>query len=161
MSPAPGAQRAGRVAAAGSEPVRFVQMWVMPDESGLSPSYAQHDIADELVPGCLVPVASGDPQVDSAIRIANRAATLYVARPVPGSPIAVPASMFTHLYVTRGAVRFGDDLLVEGDSVRAGDIGGEQLLSPAGNEIPSGPDHPGTEVLIWSMNTSLRALMGA
>ena len=39
--------------------VRFVQMWVLPDEPGLTPSYAQHDVGPLLAGGDLVPVASG------------------------------------------------------------------------------------------------------
>ena len=61
-------------------PVRFVAMWIAPDESGLAPSYDQRDVGAELGRGGLVTVASGDPAHDSAIRIANRSATLSAAR---------------------------------------------------------------------------------
>ena len=42
-----------------TDPVHFVQMWVVPDEPGLEPGYQQLEIDDELVRGGLVPVASG------------------------------------------------------------------------------------------------------
>ncbi len=32
-----------------TEPVHFVQMWVVPDETGISPSYQQHEIDEELL----------------------------------------------------------------------------------------------------------------
>lgn len=141
---------------AGAEPVRFVQMWIMPDESGLTPSYAQHEVEGELLPGRLVPIASGDPRVDSAIRIANRAATLHVVRLLPGTSVDLPEASHTHLYVTGGALDVAGHHLTAGDAVRGTDIGGAHLETPAtatGDGI--------TEVLIWSMNTTLRAMMGA
>ena len=55
------------------EPVRFVQMWVLPDEAGATPGYEQLEIDDALLRGGLVPVASGMPQHESAIRIGNPA----------------------------------------------------------------------------------------
>src|SRR2546427_11138323 len=42
-----------------SEPVHFVQMWVAPDEAGITPSYEQIEVGHELLSGGLVPVASG------------------------------------------------------------------------------------------------------
>jgi hypothetical protein len=44
-----------------TDPVHFVQMWVLPDENGIRPGYEQLEIADELLRGGLVPVASGRP----------------------------------------------------------------------------------------------------
>ncbi|MGH3820602.1 MAG: pirin family protein, partial [Pseudonocardiaceae bacterium] len=41
------------------EPVHFVQMWVVPDEGGITPGYEQLEIQNELLAGGLVPVASG------------------------------------------------------------------------------------------------------
>ena len=38
-----------------SEPVHFVQMWVVPDESGITPGYQQMEIDDELLRGKLGP----------------------------------------------------------------------------------------------------------
>src|SRR6201996_4586548 len=57
-----------------ADPVHFVQMWVVPDESGISPGYEQLEIDHELLTGGLVPVASGRPEHVglSAIRIKNR-----------------------------------------------------------------------------------------
>ena len=42
-----------------TDPVHFVQMWVLPDEQGIDPGYEQLEIDDELLRGGLVPVASG------------------------------------------------------------------------------------------------------
>lgn len=68
------------------EQVHFVQMWVAPDDSGITPSYEQLEIDDELLKGGLVPVASGMDRHDgvAAIRIRNRYAALHAARLQPG-----------------------------------------------------------------------------
>lgn len=129
----------GRVA-----PVRFVAMWIAPDESGLAPSYDQRDVGAELGRGGLVTVASGDPAHDSAIRIANRSATLFAARLATGTSAALPHSRFTHLFVTGGSVRLAGRTLGTGDAVRAGDVGGEPVTAVTDAEI-----------LVWAMNRRL------
>src|SRR5215204_2219802 len=75
-----------------SDPVHFVQMWVVPDEPGITPGYEQLEIEQELLAGGMVPVASGMDRHDgaSAIRIKNRYAALYAARLAPGQSVALP-----------------------------------------------------------------------
>src|ERR1700752_4725329 len=87
-----------------SEPVHFVQMWVVPDEPGITPGYQQLEIDDELLSGALVPVASGRDGHASAIRIANRYAALHAARLAPGQHVELPEAPFLHLFVARGEV---------------------------------------------------------
>ena len=55
-------------ATAHRDPVHFVQMWVVPDEAGITPGYEQLEIDDELLAGGLVPVASGMDKHDGAVR---------------------------------------------------------------------------------------------
>lgn len=76
------------------DPVHFVQMWVLPDERGISPGYEQLDINAELDRGGLVTVASGmnRHREESAIRIAQRQAAIYAARLSPGTPATPRAS---------------------------------------------------------------------
>jgi quercetin 2,3-dioxygenase len=134
---------------AGTVPARFVQMWVMPDEPGLTPTYAHADISDQLRDGGLVAIASGDPGCDSAIRIANRSARLHVARLGAGTSIEVPAGRYSHLFVVAGGLEFDGTRIDEGDAVRGEDIGGERLTAVVD-----------AEVLIWTMDRDLRDLMG-
>lgn len=83
--------------------VEMVQMWVVPDAAGVTPSYEQLDISAELDAGGLVLVASGVPghEDDAAIRIRNRYATLWAARLQPGASVHLPAAPWVHLYVPR------------------------------------------------------------
>ena len=131
------------------EPVHFVQMWVLPDEGGITPSYEQLEIDHELLSGALVPVASGMAKHDgaSAIRIRNRYAALHAARLQPGQSVQVPEAPFLHLFVPRGAVEVeGVGQLDAGDAVRFTATGGQRLTS-----------HDDAEVLVWEMHASAAA----
>jgi redox-sensitive bicupin YhaK (pirin superfamily) len=129
------------------EPVHFVQMWVVPDEAGITPGYEQLEIEAELLGGGLVPVASGmDKHADdAAIRIRNRYAALHAARLTPGQSVALPDAPFLHLFVPRGRVELeGTGPLEAGDAVRFTAIGGQRVrgLEPS-------------EILVWEMHATL------
>jgi redox-sensitive bicupin YhaK (pirin superfamily) len=131
-----------------SRPVHFVQMWVAPDESGITPGYEQLDITDELRRGGLVPVASGMPRHadTSAIRIAQRHAALFAARLAPGESVVVPTAPFAHLFVARGNVSLeGVGTLATGDAAR--------ITGADGQRITATDD---AEVLVWEMHASLQ-----
>ena len=130
-----------------TDPVHFVQMWVVPDEDGITPGYEQLEIDDQLLRGALVPIASGMRKHDgeAAIRIRNRDAALYAARLGPGESIEVPDAPFLHLFVARGSVALeGDGTLQEGDAARFTATGGQRVTA---NE-PS-------EVLVWEMHNTV------
>ena len=125
-------------------PVRFIQMWVLPDEAGIDPGYEQLEIADELLRGGLVPVASGmDKHAGAAaIRIRNRFAALHAARLEASDTVVVPDAPFVHLFVARGTVDLeGAGTLAEGDAVRLTGVGGQRLTASEGSEV-----------LVWEMH---------
>jgi redox-sensitive bicupin YhaK (pirin superfamily) len=129
-----------------ADPVHFVQMWVLPDESGITPGYQQLEIDAELLGGGLVPVASGMPEHAgaAAIRIRNRYAALHAARLQPGGSVELPEAPFLHLFVARGAVTLeGAGALAEGDAVRFTATGGQRVTAtePA-------------EILVWEMHAT-------
>lgn len=132
-----------------TEPVHFVQMWVVPDEAGITPGYEQLEIDDELLRGGLVTVASGMARHDerSAIRIKNKYAALHVARLTPGQGVELPEAPFLHLFVPRGEVALeGAGDLSEGDAVRLTATGGQRVTATA----PA-------EVLVWEMHAAIAA----
>jgi redox-sensitive bicupin YhaK (pirin superfamily) len=128
------------------EPVHFIQMWVRPDENGITPGYEQRDINDELGAGELVVVASGLTQHRSstAIRIAQRDAGLHAARLEPGASTVLPDAPYLHIFVAQGDASASGATLAQGDSVRLIDHGGATLTA--------GP--VGAEVLVWEMYAS-------
>jgi redox-sensitive bicupin YhaK (pirin superfamily) len=130
------------------EPVHFVQMWVVPDESGITPGYEQLEIDDALMSGELVPVASGmaEHADRTAIRIKNKYAALHVARLQPGQHVVLPEAPYLHLFVARGTVSLeGAGTLAPGDAVRFTATGGQRVTAVEA-----------AEVLVWEMHAAVR-----
>ncbi|OBF91183.1 quercetin 2,3-dioxygenase [Mycobacterium sp. 852002-51163_SCH5372311] len=128
-----------------TEPVHFVQMWVIPDQTGISPSYQQHEIDEDVLAGRLTTIASGIPGHDAAISLHNRSAALHAARLQPGGAITLPAAPYLHLFVPRGRLTLeGVGELGEGDAVRLTDDDGRRVTASE----PS-------EVLVWEMHAML------
>ncbi|UGQ14090.1 pirin family protein [Yinghuangia sp. ASG 101] len=131
---------------AGAEPVpvRFVQMWVLPDEGGIAPGYEQLDVTADLARGGLVPVASGRPGHEAAIRIHQKDAALHAARLAPGQAVTLPTAPYVHLFVARGTVALeGAGPLAEGDAVRVTGAEGQRLTAETD-----------AEVLVWEMHSA-------
>jgi quercetin 2,3-dioxygenase len=130
-----------------ADPVHFVQMWIPPDSPGIRPGYEQLEIADELLRGGLVPVASGMPRHDgeAAIQIRQKDAALYAARLAPGDVVHLPTAPYVHLFVARGAVELEDGgRLDTGDAVRITAAEGQRVTAaePA-------------EILVWEMHATI------
>jgi hypothetical protein len=131
-----------------SDPVRFVQMWVQPDVSGIPPSYQQLEIGEGLLDGRLATIASGMPGHDAAITIHNRSAALHGARLHSGESLELPAAPYSHLFVARGRLTMSgtdsDAELAEGDAVRFTAANGIRVTA-----------HQPCEILVWEMHTVL------
>ncbi|HEY7053445.1 MAG TPA: pirin family protein [Mycobacterium sp.] len=123
------------------EPVHFVQMWVVPDEAGITPGYQQAETAL----GGLTPIASG--RGDAAITIHNRNAALHAATLQPGDKVELPDAPYLHLFVACGHVSLEDTgTLSDGDAVRFVASGGQRVTAAAASEI-----------LVWEMHAALAA----
>lgn len=134
--------------ASDSHPVRFVQMWVRPDELGTAPGYQQYEIGADRLDGQLATIASGIPGHDAAITIHNRSAALHGARLRAGDDVALPAAPHVHVYVARGRVTMQglgpEDDLNEGDAAR--------LTASTGMRVTAAEP---AEILIWEMHARL------
>jgi redox-sensitive bicupin YhaK (pirin superfamily) len=140
---------------AGEQPLRFVQMWVLPDRPALPPSYDQADLTAALGTGELIPVASGRPGAGAPLRLRQAAATLHAAA-LPGSrggrggrggragrELALPAAPYVQVYVARGSVDLtGSGRLMEGDEAR--------LTGAAGLRVAA--TDRAAEILVWEMH---------
>ena len=131
------------------DPVHLVQMWVVPDERGVTPGYQQMEIDDAELNGKLVPVASGmDKHAgEAAIEIHQRHAALYAARLQPGESVTMPEAPYVHLFVPTGTVDLeGAGALVAGDAVRFTGTGGQRVTAVEAAEI-----------LVWEMHAAMAA----
>ncbi len=129
------------------EPVRFVQMWVLPDESGAEPGYEQREIGDLVAGGDLVTVASGMKRHRdlAAVRIGSGHAALHVARPAhAGAGTRLPDAPWLHVYVADGEVDVeGVGTLGAGDALRLTDSGGRRVTGKGQAEL-----------LVWEMHAN-------
>lgn len=129
----------------GTEPVHFVQMWVVPDATGMAPGYQQREIDDGALHAGLTTIASGMPGGDAAIALHNRHAALHCARLRPGDAVNLPSAPYVHVFAAHGRVgveAVGE--VREGDAVRFTDADGRRVtaVEPA-------------ELLVWEMHAQL------
>lgn len=101
--------------ASGDAPVHFLQIWIVPDETGLQPSYDQKEINRKAARGALHLIAGPEGR-DDAVKL-NSDTRLYTAELDAGSNVthAFAAGRAGFLQVVSGIIE------VSGESLRAGD----------------------------------------
>lgn len=119
---------------------RVIQMWLPPDEAGLTPSYRTADVS--LDGRGLVLVASGIAGRRPLVAIANDAAAMHAARLAAGETVVLPPAPYGHLFVVAGSISVGTDRLDEGDALRT--VGSEESTIRA--------EEDATEILFWEMH---------
>jgi redox-sensitive bicupin YhaK (pirin superfamily) len=110
---------------AGDGPLRFVQMWLVPDVFGGDPEY-------QVVRG----IADATPYA-----LARAEAVLHVRRLPAGSRTAVPDAPWAHVHVVRGVVDLGGERLQAGDAARVREA----------RDLDAGAVEP-AELLVWEMH---------
>jgi quercetin 2,3-dioxygenase len=108
------------------EPMRFIQMWIMPSERGLPPSVEQQVFTEENRTDRLLEVFSPDGGGDS-VKV-HRDVWVHVSRMTPGMELshAFGAGRGAYLYVISGEAVVNDEKLATGDAVK---VRGEQAIS--------------------------------
>lgn len=142
--------------ASATEPVHFVQMWVVPDTVGVEPGYQQTDVIVALDAGGLVDVASGSDE--SAVTIHQADATMRVARLQPGHSVTLPDNRYVHMFVARGQGELGNTSLLTGDAARLTDAGPLAFTASApASPVDSadGMAEPPTEIIVWDSSLSV------
>jgi redox-sensitive bicupin YhaK (pirin superfamily) len=107
-----------------TEPMRFLQFWILPDEASLEPSIEQRQFTKQDRDGQLLRVIGGDPPALSV----HQDAAVYVASLTADDEVLhdVDEGRGAYLYLIAGALRLGDgDHLATGDAVKA--FGAESL----------------------------------
>ena len=98
-----------------SEPVHFLQIWILPERAGLPPGYEQRAFPNAEKQGKLRLVASRDGR-EGSVTI-HQAVDLYAALLAPGEAVTHPLTLGHHAWiqVARGSTMLNDTALSAGD----------------------------------------------
>lgn len=113
-----------------SEPVHFLQIWILPDEEGVKPGYEQKFYPDGEKRGRWRLIASADGR-DNSVTI-HQDVNLYAALLDPGEEIVhvIPQNRHAWLQVARGQVVVNGQKLLHGDGLAVSE---EERLSVSGD----------------------------
>ncbi|HBZ70449.1 MAG TPA: quercetin 2,3-dioxygenase [Deltaproteobacteria bacterium] len=112
--------------ASNSEIVHFLQIWILPERKGLTPSYEQKTFRSDVRRNELILAASRDGRLGSVV--VHQDANLYLARLDAGNRIELelPPSRAAWVQVVRGSVALRDEKLAAGDGAA---LSGEKSVS--------------------------------
>jgi redox-sensitive bicupin YhaK (pirin superfamily) len=124
-----------------TEPVHFLQIWIVPDTRGLPPAYGQQAFERDMAKRSFVLLASNDGR-DGSLQI-HQDVRLWVTLLASGEhrTLSLPTGRHAWLHVARGSARLNETLLAEGDGVA---VSGAESLSFAG--------HSDAEILVFDLS---------
>lgn len=110
-----------------TEPVHFLQIWIIPERNGLAPGYEQKTFADAEKRGKLRLVGSRDGR-DGSVTI-HRDVDLYASLLSAGETVThqLPAGRGAWVQVARGSLILNGERLAEGDGVAVSTPGALRL----------------------------------
>ncbi|MDR1960969.1 MAG: pirin family protein [Gracilibacteraceae bacterium] len=102
----------------GDKPLRFLQIWILPDKNGYAPSYGDHRFAWEDRLDKWLPIASGNPASSAPIKI-HADVNVYAAQITRGGELAFETrpGRQTYLVLIEGAAQIGGHVLAERDAM--------------------------------------------
>jgi quercetin 2,3-dioxygenase len=118
-----------------SEPVHFLQIWIVPDRSGHRPGYEQKAFPEADRRGKLRLVASGDGR-DGSVSI-HQDASVYAGLLEPGERVSHEprAGRYAWVHVARGSVELNGKTLREGDGAAISDEARLDLTAKDKSEV--------------------------
>lgn len=118
-----------------TEPVHFLQIWLIPARRGLPPSYEQKSFAEGAKRGALRAVASPDGR-DGSLTI-HTDAVVYAGLFDAGesAELAIPPGRHAWVHVARGRVRVNGAELADGDGASLVDEAAVRVEGVSGGEI--------------------------
>jgi quercetin 2,3-dioxygenase len=101
-----------------ADQVHLMQMWVLPNQTGLAPSYEQKKFTSVERAGRLLAIASGQGLADAVT--VNQDVTFYVSTLRPGDRLThqLGDNRRAFLYVIDGEVSLNDQVFKKGDQAR-------------------------------------------
>ncbi len=115
-------------------PVHFLQIWIMPEQKGLKPSYEEKNFSSKIKQGKLTLVGSRDGR-DNSVTI-HQDVNLYLGSLTQSDRITqqIGNNRAVWLQVTKGKINLGDRLLQAGDGAA---ITEESEIAIAGHDLDS------------------------
>jgi redox-sensitive bicupin YhaK (pirin superfamily) len=117
------------------KPAHFLQIWIMPDQRGVTPSYEQKHFAAEEKRGKLRLIASRD-GADGSVRI-HQDAKVYAGL-FDGNEqaeFAIAANRQVYVHVARGSITVNGNVLSAGDAIGVSDIDSLSLTKGQSAEV--------------------------
>lgn len=114
-----------------NEPVHFYQIWLLPQQRGLTPSYEQKFFSEEEKRGVLRLVASPDGSEGSLSIHQDAKVYLLLLDPAESVQYAMPVGRYAWLQVLRGSVTVNSIALETSDGLAISD---EKDLTIVGNQ---------------------------
>jgi len=118
-----------------SEPVHFLQIWLLPKRAGIAPGYEQKTFTPEEQSGRLRLVASRDGR-DGSLEI-HADVRLYAGRFEPGNRFELPLDKGRHAWVqvARGEVQLNGKDLSAGDGAALSEEDAIHLVAKTASEV--------------------------
>jgi redox-sensitive bicupin YhaK (pirin superfamily) len=118
-----------------TETVNLLQMWVLPERAGLTPSYEQKQFTAEQRTGALLPIASG--QDSPGVVKIHQDVTFYVSRLRAGDRVAheLKLGRRAFFYVIDGEVTLNEEGLSAGDQARVTDVTKLEIAGARESEV--------------------------
>jgi len=118
-----------------TDPLHFLQIWILPETTGLAPGYEEKALDPALLEGRLHVVASRDGG-ESAVRIRQNAA-IRIGRLKKGDAITQPVAPGRHgwVHVATGAIGVNGLVLREGDGAAISEEKELRISTPSTAEI--------------------------
>ena len=98
-----------------TEPVHFLQIWIMPDTRGLQPAYAQQTFDRDAAAGSFVLLASRENRPGSLTIHQDVNLRVGILKPNEERELQLEPGRHAWVHVARGAVRLNGTGLAEGD----------------------------------------------
>ena len=117
-----------------TEPMEFIQIWILPDTAGLPPGVQQKQFSKEQRSNRLLKVIG--PEAGEELKV-HQKASMYVSALSKGTEVAhdFGSGRGGYLYLIDGALQLGDQELQGGDAVTIEETGSIKLRAEADSEL--------------------------
>jgi hypothetical protein len=118
-----------------TDPVHFLQVWIMPEKVGLQPSYEQKNFPADQRRGKLLPIAG--PNGDGGAVTVRQDVNVFAALLEAGESVSyeLPAGRHAWIHIATGAVSVNGQSLAAGDGASCSDAGSLQITANGPAEV--------------------------